>query len=370
MIILNQISDIGSVFLTRNGFYISDYRYMGLKEHVACFICSSCIQLGGQSSSPTSAIRSVKGPIMSTQEGKSNTTSTDGNRDSSVLSSASTDAGKSVEDLTSVVNNTSALNSPVKERLSTSVSGSNQSTSQAKLLCKSRSAASATPLTETNVDENRPLACSSDFDLSESSVLPSDTVPDEILKDMSGDGTGSDANVMPSLDLSGIISSFGEMPAQTGSNTAVSASHRDTASAVGRSADSQIPSIIRGKPYLQDDDLSYTTTRRQSRRRTPAPPKPASRSSSRDPSDTDGEGETSGSSSHDYSLRKTSSPFSSGMFVFYAYTVVVRRYRGPESGSSELESSRTTSTRAVKVLLHLVTKLSSSSGYRHAHYAT
>lgn len=267
---------------------------------------------GGQSSSPTSAIRSVKGPIMSTQEGKSNTTSTDGNRDSSVLSSASTDAGKSVEDLTSVVNNTSALNSPVKERLSTSVSGSNQSTSQAKLLCKSRSAASATPLTETNVDENRPLACSSDFDLSESSVLPRDTVPDEILKDMSGDGTGSDANVMPSLDLSGIISSFGEMPAQTGSNTAVSASHRDTASAVGRSADSQIPSIIRGKPYLQDDDLSYTTTRRQSRRRTPAPPKPASRSSSRDPSDTDGEGETSGSSSHDYSLRKTSSPFSSG----------------------------------------------------------
>lgn len=342
--------------------------------------------LGDQSSFPTSAIRSVKGPIMSTQEGKSNTTS-----------AASSDASKSVEDLTSVVNNTSALNSPAKERLFTSVSGSNESTSQAKLLCKSSSrrdavrdssaekfrgnkksagnkdsssqgAASAIPLTENDVDGNRRLACSTDFDPLGSSMLPSDTTLDDFLKDMNRDGTGSDANEMPSLDLSEIISSFGDMPAQSGGNTPVGASLGDTTttSAVGRSADSQVPSFLQGKPHLQDDDLSYSTTRRQSPRRTTAPTKSASGSSSRDVSDTDGEGETSEGSSHDYSLRKTSSPFSSGLFT----VLIVTRYRVIKSECSQLESCRTTSTRTAKVLVHLVIRLSSLSGYRHARYDT
>lgn len=305
---------------------------------------------------------------MSTQEGKTNTTSTD---DNIVTPAASSDACKSVKNLTLVVNNTSALNSPVKDSLPAgeksgssepidvdeydpeNVTGSNESSSQAKQLSQSspvsdavqesstvkesdshkqstsnqdsepaasKAAVSATASSQTDIDDNRSTTSSTGLDLLGSSLLPSDATLDDLLKGMTGDGTDIEASDMPPLDLSEIISSFEDVPAESESNTPVSAALSDTVSdrgATGGSAqgtsNSQMLSSIQGKPHLEDD--SYATTRRQSPRRTPAPPKSASGSSSKDASDTEGETEASGVSSHEYSLRKTSSPGPSGMLV-------------------------------------------------------
>ena len=77
-------------------------------------ICLFIQGAAGQLGQPTSAVQSVKGPIMSTQEGKANTsTSTKGASDRgkpATESGSSASVDSTAKSLASVVNNTSALN--------------------------------------------------------------------------------------------------------------------------------------------------------------------------------------------------------------------------------------------------------------------
>ena len=319
-------------------------------------ICLFIQGAAGQSGEPTSAVQSVKGPIMSTQEGKANTsTSTKGTGDRGkpvTESGSSASVDSTAKSLASVVNNTSALNVSAQDSSASSkqpgsgadsqgAAGSEGSNSQSDEVPSSDTAGDSLKESSTDKEsasnkettadgDSAPAASaastsaaasggdadgiqstssSTELDLLGSSVLPSDLTLDSLLKDIEEDGSGDKADEMPPLDVSEIIRSFEDLPVESDSNTAGDSSLFDTGgdtSTVGDSSeggnDIQMASSIQDKSSLQDEH-SYAHSRRQSPRRTPASSKPASGRSTPDVSDTE------------YSLRKTSSPSKSGIFT-------------------------------------------------------
>lgn len=257
---------------------------------------------------------------MSTQEGKTTTTSTDGNSDSSITPATGSDSSESVDDsaksLALVVNNTSALSgkdssgagiqpgsgtgpagadkanlqsaagssesdtasdslnelSTDKESTSNKESNENQNSGSAS----SEAPPSAAVSGATDVDENQSSASNTGLDLLGSSVLPSDLTLDSLLQDIEGDGSGAEGNEMPPLDVSEIIKSFEDIPVESGGSTPANSSLFDSegdAGTVGDSLESaneiQMASSIQDKSSLQDEH-DYAISRRQSPRRTPA----------------------------------------------------------------------------------------------------
>lgn len=321
----------------------------------------------GQSSEPTSAVQSVKGPIMSTQEGKANTASTKGKSDRgkpATESGSSASVDITAKSIASVVNNTSAVNvsskdSPASSKQSGSgtgltdgdnadsqgAAGSKGSNSQSDEVPSSDTAGDSLEESSTgkestsnketiedggstpaaseastsavasggDVDGNQSTSSNTELDMLGSSVLPSDITLDSLLKDIEEDGSGGKANEIPPLDVSEIIRSFEDLPVESDSGTAGDSSLFDTGgetSTVGDSSeggnDIQMASSIQDRSSLQDEH-SYANSRRQSPRRTPASSKPASGRSTPDVSDSE------------YGLRKTSSPSKSGIFITKLY---------------------------------------------------
>jgi len=165
-----------------------------------------------------------------------------------------------------------------------------------------------------DVDNNQSSSSNTELDLLESSVLPSDFTLDSLLKDIDEVGSGGKASEMPPLDVSEIIRSFEDLPVESDSITAGDSSVVNTGGDTGTvkdapegSNDIQMATSIRNRLSLQNEH-SYAHVRRQSPRRTPASSKPASGRSSPEVPDTADEAETGTAASHDYGLRKTSSP--------------------------------------------------------------
>lgn len=310
---------------------------------------------------------------MSTQEGKANTTSTKGKSDRSKPATGSgsiASVDSSAKSLASVVNNTTALNLSAKDSSATraqsgcgtgltdadkadsqGAAGSKESDSVSDSLKESASSketiaddnsapAASEALTSAaasgaDVVGNRSTSSNTELDLLGSSVLPSDFTLNSLLKDIEGDGSGGKANEMPPLDVSEIIRSFEDMPAESDSSTAGNSSLFDTGgdtSTVGDSSEGsneiQMASSIQGRSSLQAEH-NYAHSRRQSPRRTPASSKPASGTSSPDVPDTASDAEAGNAAGHEYGLRKTSSPSASGTFVNNLYQVMKSRVRKP-----------------------------------------
>ncbi|XP_078378002.1 uncharacterized protein LOC144661172 isoform X2 [Oculina patagonica] len=272
---------------------------------------------GGQSAEPTSAVQSVKGPIMSTQEGKTSSTSTDGNSDSSITPATASDSRESVDSsaksLASVVNNTSALNSSAKDSSSSAGTGhdagASESDSQASGFSTDKEAASnkenttdgpatseaptsATTSGATDGDGDQSTGNNTGLDLLGSSMLPSDFTLDSLLKDIEGDGSGGEGNDMPPLDVSEIIRSFEDLPVESSSNTPANSTLLESEGDTGTLGDSsesaneiQMASSIQDRSSLQDEH-DYAIARRQSPRRTPAASK--SQTDAPDAEDEDG----------------------------------------------------------------------------------
>ena len=111
------------------------------------------------------------------------------------------------------------------------------------------------------------------LDVLGSSLLPSDITLDNLLKDITGDGSEIEANDMPPLDVSEIISSFGDMPLESDISTTDSVSHDTvTLASQGTSVDSDSETRSCSQGSAIEDDGS-PNTRRQSPRRAPAPSK-------------------------------------------------------------------------------------------------
>lgn len=330
-------------------------------------ICLFIEGAAGQSSEPTSAVQSVKGPIMSTQEGKANTASTKGKSDRgkpATESGSSASVDSTAKSIASVVNNTSAVNvsskdSPTSSKQSGSGTGltdgdnadsqgaagskgsnwqsdevpssdtagdslkesstGKESTSNKETIEDGGSTPAASEASTSavasggDVDGNQSTSSNTELDMLGSSVLPSDITLDSLLKDIEEDGSGGKANEIPPLDVSEIIRSFEDLPVESDSGTAGDSSLFDTGgdtSTVGDSSeggnDIQMASSIQDRSSLQDEH-SYANSRRQSPRRTPASSKPASGRSTPDVSDSE------------YGLRKTSSPSKSGIFITKLY---------------------------------------------------
>ena len=251
---------------------------------------------------------------MSTQEGKTTTTSTDGNSDSSITPATGSDSSESVDDsaksLALVVNNTSALSGKDSSGSGTgptggdkanvqSAAGSSESDTASDSLNESSTDKESTSNKEgnanqnsgsassealpsaavpgaTDIDENQSSASNSGLDLLGSSVLPSDLTLDSLLQDIEGDGSGAEGNEMPPLDVSEIIKSFEDIPVESGGSTPANSSLFDSEGDTGTVGDSlesaneiQMASSIQDKSSLQDEH-DYAISRRQSPRRTPA----------------------------------------------------------------------------------------------------
>lgn len=108
------------------------------------------------------------------------------------------------------------------------------------------------------------------LDILGSSLLPSDLTLDNLLKDITTDGSGSEANEIPPLDISEIISSFEDIPIESEMSITTSSSHDADSAASQGAFDSD--NEIRSQGSALDDDHS-SNARRQSPRRAPAPSK-------------------------------------------------------------------------------------------------
>lgn len=320
---------------------------------------------------------------MSTQEGKASTTSAKGKSDNSkpaTRSGSSVSVDSSAKSLASVVNNTSVLNSSKDSSPATStqsgsgtgltdadkadlqsaagskesvlqldqVPGSDtvsdslkESASSKETIAGENSASAAseastsTAVSAADADGNQSTSSNTELDLLGSSVLPSDFTLNSLLKDIEGDGSDGKANEMPPLDVSEIIRSFEDIPVESDSSTAGGSSVFDTGADTGTVGDSsersneiQMASSIQARSSLQDEH-NYAHSRRQSPRRTPASSKPASGRSSPDVSDTAGEAEAGNAAGHEYGLRKTSSPNTSGIFANNLHQFMKSRVRKP-----------------------------------------
>ena len=95
------------------------------------------------------------------------------------------------------------------------------------------------------------------LDILGSSVLPSDVTLDNLLKDITGDGPGSEVDEMPPLDVSEIISSFEDIPVSTESSAT-------TSQGAACDSDSEMRSSSQGSAF-EDDRNPHS--RRQSPRR-------------------------------------------------------------------------------------------------------
>lgn len=264
--------------------------------------------LGGQQNA--SAALAVQGPVMSPTESNTDTSTSTAtvSNSSSVSMVTSKDVVESVDaritSLVSVVNNTSALNSSTKDgvaeytksvsstepidvdKLHSSVSKGSYSKATEETLQSENSEANVTPTSasnepiDTSEKSQRSTASTESgavdsqgdggLDVLGSSLLPSDFTLDNLLKDITGDGSEIEANEMPPLDVSEIISSFGDIPVESDISTTASTSHGTvTVASQGTTVDSDSETRSGNQGSAIDDDSS-PNPRRQSPRRAPA----------------------------------------------------------------------------------------------------
>ena len=213
----------------------------------------------------------------------------------------------SITSLVSVVNNTSALNSSTKDgvaestksvsstepidvdQMHSSVSKGSSSEASEETLPSENSEANATPTSASNEptdpsEKSQGSTASTEsgavdsqgdggLDVLGSTLLPSDFTLDNLLKDITGDDSEIEANEMPPLDVSEIISSFGDIPVESDiSATATTSDGTVTVASQGTTVDSDTETRSGNQGSAIDDDGS-TNPRRQSPRRAPAPSK-------------------------------------------------------------------------------------------------
>ena len=277
----------------------------------------------GDQQKPDSAVQSITSPIMSTQESDSNTGTTATEPSKEVATDVPHQDGESpntsVKSLVSVVNNTSALGSSAKDFSGEDTTGDPSSVPDEVNQSQGKSSEDAEPELKESTERTESAALSSGdtntptdpcaktqasgttvsadsmdseetggLDFLGSSLLPSDMTLDHLLKDMTGNGSGGEASAMSPLDISEVISSFGELPDES-SATITDDAVTTTVQGAACDSDTETRSSSQGSTVGDDNNLS---TRRQSPRRGPSATKltPVS------------------------SLAETSSPNTSGMF--------------------------------------------------------
>ena len=287
----------------------------------------------GDQQRPDSAVQSITSPIMSTQESDSNTGTTATEPSKEVTTDVSHPDGKSpdtsVKSLVSVVNNTSALGSSAKDSSGEDTTGHPSSVPDVVNESEGKSSEDAEPELKESTESTESAASSSGdtntptdpcgktqaggksvsadsmgsedtggLDFLGSSLLPSDMALDHLLKDMTGNGSGGEASAMSPLDISEVISSFGELPDES-SATVTDDAVTTTVQGAACDSDTETRSSSQGSTVGDDNNLA---TRRQSPRRGPSATKltPVS------------------------SLAETSSPNTSGTFKLEP----VARFRG------------------------------------------
>ena len=235
---------------------------------------------------------------MSTQESDSNigTTATEHTKEvtTDVPPPNKESPDTSVKSLVSVVNNTSALSSSSKDSSGEDTTGHPSSVpdevnqSEGKIsehaepelkesTESSESAASSSGDTNTPTDPcgktqaSSTSASADSMDREEtggleflgSSLLPSDMTLDNLLKDLTGNSSGGETSAIPPLNISEVISSFGEVPDES-SATVTDDAVTSTVQGAACDSDTETRSSSQGSSVGDDNNLA---TRRQSPRR-------------------------------------------------------------------------------------------------------
>ena len=265
--------------------------------------------LGGQQNA--SAALAVQGAVMSPTESNADTSTSAATVSSSssvsmVTSEDVESVDTSITSLVSVVNNTSALNSSTKDgvaestksvsstepidvdQMHSSVSKGSYSKATEETLQSENFEANATSTSASNepIDTSEKSQSTTstksgavdsrgdgEVDVLGSSLLPSDFTLDNLLKDITGDDSEIEANEMPPLDVSEIISSFGDIPVESDISTTASTSQGTvTVASQGTTVDSD-SEMRSGNQGSAIDDDGNPNPRRQSPRRAPAPSK-------------------------------------------------------------------------------------------------
>ena len=296
--------------------------YPSLKTAFLCIILFP--HIGSEQNVSSATGQAAQGTIMSARE--SNTGSevavpnsaavcevTSANRASNDPKPSKESADSSVTTLVSVANNTSVLNSSTKdtlaERVNTDVSVGPVDAGETGLARLKEATATSDSDRLIGPKQNSELTntsksagatdSSSELDILPS-LLPSDFTLDNVLKDITGDGSASGANEMLPLDVSEIVISCEDLPVESDSHTATGMSC-DAVTApsdgVACDSDSDARSSREGREGSAMEDDHRTSFRRQSPRKAPTKSTPLS------------------------SLTDVSSPNSSGMIVHFVQVI-------------------------------------------------
>ena len=255
----------------------------------------------GDQQKPDSAVQSITSPIMSTQESDSNigTTATEHTKEvtTDVPHPDKESPDTSVKSLVSVVNNTSALSSSSKDSSGGDTTGNpstvpdevNQSegkisghaepelkesteSSESAALSSGDTNTPTDPCGKTQASSTSVSADSMDrketggLEFLGSRLLPSDMTLDNLFKDLTGNSSGGETSAIPPLDISEVISSFGEVPDES-SGTVTDDAVTSTVQGAACDSDTETRSSSQGSSVGDDNNLA---TRRQSPRRGPS----------------------------------------------------------------------------------------------------
>ena len=247
--------------------------------------------------SPDTSVKSLVSVVNNTSALGSSAKDSSGEDTTGHPSSVGGSPDTSVKSLVSVVNNTSALGSSAKDSSGEDTTGHPSSVPDEVNQSQGKSSEDAEPELKESTERTESAALSSGdtntptdpcgktqasgttvsadsmdsektggLDFLRSSLLPSDMTLDHLLKDMTGNGSGGEASAMSPLDISEVISSFGELPDES-SATVTDDTVTTTVQGAACDSDTETRSSSQGSTVGDDNNLA---TRRQSPRRGPS----------------------------------------------------------------------------------------------------